>query len=503
MSAELLVWGIYHEGNGGYNTSIFENQITPIDVQNTLSDLREDKIIKEDSSRFYSVSLSAHHRIYTIYTYSKDHEHRNGFTAISIYTNKDRVLSNIFESLNKAIELYLGKKDSTYPNIFDNILDNIEEFQNYNSDVDKSSGTSCYYGTGENSIKYFLNNSNTQQYQKVYATYDNEKIKEKYSPYTKPKKDEPIKIPLNSKSIKKTTYMYAGGSIAMIVFLIWFISTLFPSKNDPPRTRYIDNNIKQTEEKNILTEKFGEYIIKMNLIDNNNKEYYWARNTETVERPTEKILLIKKYKEKLKEFPNVLDNLKSNIQIELISENGIKILLYKNNKVQDFPENLERMQELEGELIPKEIRYFKGTFEVKKKDKWDEASNLSLYEDKIFKYYLKRIEELDENEEVKQDKITETTPPTKKETEDIQNNSTNNNSTTNNKTPDTKKSNNPICTKHDKVVIADLESNLDPDDIEGSIKIINEKLKKLGDCPKCNETKKDLKQRRRDLKEYK
>ena len=500
MSAELLVWGIYHEGNGGYNTSIFENQITPIDVQNTLSDLREDKIIKEDSSRFYSVSLSAHHRIYTIYTYSKDHEHRNGFTAISIYTNKDRVLSNIFESLNKAIELYLGKKDSTYPNIFDNILDNIEEFQNYNSDVDKSSGTSCYYGTGENSIKYFLNNSNTQQYQKVYATYDNEKIKEKYSPYTKPKKDEPIKIPLNSKSIKKKTYMYAGGSIAMIVFLIWFISTLFPSKNAPPRTRYIDNNIKQTEEKNILTEKFGEYIIKMNLIDNN-KEYYWARNTETVERPTEKILLIKKYKEKLKEFPSVLDNLKSNIQIELISENGIKILLYKNNKVQDFPENLERMQELEGELIPKEIRYFKGTFEVKKKDKWDEASNLSLYEDKIFKYYLKRIEELDENEEVKQDKITETTPPTKKVTEDIQNNSTNNNSTTNNKTPDINNPNNSKCIKHDKVDVEDLENNLARDDIEGSEKIIDEKLKKLGNCPKCDKTKEDLKAMRRDLKE--
>ena len=252
MSAELLVWGIYHEGNGGYNTSIFENQITPIDVQNTLSDLREDKIIKEDSSRFYSVSLSAHHRIYTIYTYSKDHEHRNGFTAISIYTNKDRVLSNIFESLNKAIELYLGKKDSTYPNIFDNILDNIEEFQNYNSDVDKSSGTSCYYGTGENSIKYFLNNSNTQQYQKVYATYDNEKIKEKYSPYTKPKKDEPIKIPLNSKSIKKKTYMYAGGSIAMIVFLIWFISTLFPSKNDPPKTRYIDNIVAYINDERVI-----------------------------------------------------------------------------------------------------------------------------------------------------------------------------------------------------------------------------------------------------------
>ncbi|MBT5354553.1 MAG: hypothetical protein HOL56_05600 [Flavobacteriales bacterium] len=499
MSAELLVWGIYHEGNGGYNTSIFESQITPIDVQNTLSDLREDKIIKEDSSRFYSVSLSAHHRIYTIYTYSKDHEHRNGFTAISIYTNKDRVLSNIFESLNKAIELYLGKKDSTYPNIFDNILDNIEEFQNYNSDVDKSSGTSCYYGTGENSIKYFLNNSNTQQYQKVYATYDNEKIKEKYSPYTKPKKDEPIKIPLNSKSIKKKTYMYAGGSIAMIVFLIWFISTLFPSKNDPPRTRYIDNNIKQTEEKNILTEKFGEYIIKMNLIDNNNKEYYWARNTETVERPTEKILLIKKYKEKLKEFPSVLDNLKSNIQIELISENGIKILLYKNNKVQDFPENLERMQELEGELIPKKIRYFKGTFEVKKKDKWDEASNLSLYEDKIFKYYLKGIDNLINIPETTIQDLEEDNEENNKE--DIQNNSTNNNSTTNNKTPDINNPNNSKCIKHDKVDVEDLENNLARDDIEGSEKIIDEKLKKLGNCPKCDKTKGDLKAMRRDLKE--
>ena len=500
MSAELLVWGIYHEGNGGYNTSIFESQITPIDVQNTLSDLREDKIIKEDSSRFYSVSLSAHHRIYTIYTYSKDHEHRNGFTAISIYTNKDRVLSNIFESLNKAIELYLGKKDSTYPNIFDNILDNIEEFQNYNSDVDKSSGTSCYYGTGENSIKYFLNNSNTQQYQKVYATYDNEKIKEKYSPYTKPKKDEPIKIPLNSKSIKKTTYMYAGGSIAMIVFLIWFISTLFPSKNDPPKTRYIDNIVaKQTEEKNILTEKFGEYIIKMNLIDNNNKEYYWARNTETVERPTEKILLIKKYKEKLKEFPNVLDNLKSNIQIELISENGIKILLYKNNKVQDFPENLERMQELEGELIPKEIRYFKGTFEVKKKDKWDEASNLSLYEDKIFKYYLKGIDNLINIPETTIQDLEEDNEENNKE--DIQNNSTNNNSTTNNKTPDINNPNNSKCIKHDKVDVEDLENNLARDDIEGSEKIIDEKLKKLGNCPKCDKTKGDLKAMRRDLKE--
>jgi len=497
MSAELLVWGIYHEGNGGYNTSIFENQITPIDVQNTLSDLREDKIIKEDSSRFYSVSLSAHHRIYTIYTYSKDHEHRNGFTAISIYTNKDRVLSNIFESLNKAIELYLGKKDSTYPNMFDNILDNIEEFQNYNSDVDKSSGTSCYYGTGENSIKYFLNNSNTQQYQKVYATYDNEKIKEKYSPYTKPKKDEPIKIPLNSKSIKKTTYMYAGGSIAMIVFLIWFISTLFASKNDSPKTRYIDNNIKQTEEKDILKQKFGEYIIKIILSDN--KEYYWARNTETVERPTEKILLIKKYKKELKEFPNVLDNLKSNIQIELISENGIKILLYKNNKVQDFPENLERMQELEGELIPKEIRYFKGTFEVKKKDKWDEASNLSLYEDKIFKYYLKGIDNLINIPETTIQDLEEDNEENNEE--DIQNNSTNNNSTTNNKAPDINKPNNSTCTKHDKVVIADLESNLNPDDIEGSIKIINEKLKKLGNCPKCNETKNELKEMRTDLKE--
>ena len=292
--------------------------------------------------------------------------------------------------------------------------------------------------------------------------------------------------------------MYAGGSIAMIVFLIWFISTLFPSKNDPPRTRYIDNNIKQTEEKNILTEKFGEYIIKMNLIDNN-KEYYWARNTETVERPTEKILLIKKYKEKLKEFPSVLDNLKSNIQIELISENGIKILLYKNNKVQDFPENLERMQELEGELIPKEIRYFKGTFEVKKKDKWDEASNLSLYEDKIFKYYLKGIDNLINIPETTIQDLEEDNEENNKE--DIQNNSTNNNSTTNNKTPDINNPNNSKCIKHDKVDVEDLENNLARDDIEGSEKIIDEKLKKLGNCPKCDKTKGDLKAMRRDLKE--
>jgi len=157
------------------------------------------------------------------------------------------------------------------------------------------------------------------------------------------------------------------------------------------------------------------------------------------------------------------------------------------------------MQELEGELIPKEIRYFKGTFEVKKKDKWDEASNLSLYEDKIFKYYLKGIDNLINIPETTIQDLEEDNEENNEE--DIQNNSTNNNSTTNNKAPDINKPNNSTCTKHDKVVIADLESNLNPDDIEGSIKIINEKLKKLGNCPKCNETKNELKEMRTDLKE--
>ena len=157
------------------------------------------------------------------------------------------------------------------------------------------------------------------------------------------------------------------------------------------------------------------------------------------------------------------------------------------------------MQELEGELIPKEIRYFKGTFEVKKKDKWDEASNLSLYEDKIFKYYLKGIDNLINIPETTIQDLEEDNEENNKE--DIQNNSTNNNSTTNNKTPDINNPNNSKCIKHDKVDVEDLENNLARDDIEGSEKIIDEKLKKLGNCPKCDKTKGDLKAMRRDLKE--
>ena len=177
MSTRILVWGVYHKGNGGFNSNFLGFDNTPVDVEESTSDLRESNIIEEDNSRFYSISLTSNHRIYTIHTFSLDHQGRSGFTAISIYTERNVVLINIFESLNSSLNLYLDKKDAIYDKMFEPILNSIEPLSNYNDDEDKSSGASCFYGTGENSINYFLNNSNTQNYKKVYVTHNNNKIK--------------------------------------------------------------------------------------------------------------------------------------------------------------------------------------------------------------------------------------------------------------------------------------------------------------------------------------
>ena len=40
--------------------------------------------------------------------------------------------------------------------MFDPILEDIETFNSYTSDNEKSLGTSCYCKTGENSIRHFL-----------------------------------------------------------------------------------------------------------------------------------------------------------------------------------------------------------------------------------------------------------------------------------------------------------------------------------------------------------
>ena len=487
MSAELLVWGINHKGNGGFNTALFESEITPIDVQDSVSysDLREDKIIQEDSSRFYSVSLSANHRIYSIYTYSKDHQERNGFTAISIYTNKNKVLSNVFVSLNKAIELYLDKRDSIYPNMFEEILDNMEEFQNYNTDENKSSGTSCFYATGENSLKYFLDNSNTQQYQKVYATHDNGKIKEKYPVYSSQKKPQSINTPLNSRNSNKTTYIYIIVSIFLLISMGWFISTLFNNNSgggdggDGGRSKGPNN---QPPIENI---DFGDYEIQFDSLSENYNWFHEQHGNKVTEM-SKRILLIEDNEEILlkNDYDEVLKNLKSAIQKKLVSKDGVQISLYKDNDTFKFPENLSELQKLKSdeELIYIKIRYnYTGDFEkIVEKDVWKYEEVIdSLCKKRIFKYYLEGIDILIRTPDDTKQNLN---PENKDNAKELQNNSEKSSDENNIPTPQKKK---PKCTKHNKVNVKELGTEPSAEDIE-------KEWKKLGNCIKCIEKKNDL-----------
>ena len=507
MSKGLLVWGTSHIGNGGYNTNIFESKTTPVDLRDSLSDLRQDNILKGDNSRFYSVSLSANHRIYSIYTYSEDKQHRNGFTAISIYTNKNKVLSNIFESLNKALALYLDKKDSTFDNMFEQILDNTEEFENCNADEDKSSGTSCFYGTGENHINHFLSASNTQQYQKVYITHDNEKIKEQYPAYTNQKKYDRINTPITPKGVNKITYIYAGGSVVLIIILGWFISTLFNAPNSG-KSKITEKTITEGQEKkDISEEKFGDYQIRLTITDGEEK-YYWAKeNGPEVTEMTRRIILTTKNQDKIKEDNNwsdVLKNLKSSIQTELTSEGGIEILLYKDgNSPDDFLNNIEKLQELEDKLTPKQIRYSKGSFQVKTGEYWKKVEDENLYTQKIFKSYLQGID--DEGEEV----ATTKTPEKPKTTEEDPN-------AGEIQAPEEEKPgqatepkltiNNEVikpepCTKHTLVDIEQLETDIDPKQFESSKRKIEKEIKKLDNCKKCKVKERSLEELLSELRE--
>ena len=70
------------------------------------------------------------------------------------FIQKNKVLSNIYDNLNH-IELYLDKRNSIYDNMFDPILEDIETFNSYTSDNEKSLEPPVK-GTGENSIRHFL-----------------------------------------------------------------------------------------------------------------------------------------------------------------------------------------------------------------------------------------------------------------------------------------------------------------------------------------------------------
>jgi len=421
MSTRILVWGVYHKGIGGFNSNFLGFDNTPVDVEESTSDLRESNIIEEDNSRFYSISLTSNHRIYTIHTYSLDHQGRSGFTAISIYTERSMVLINIFESLNSCLDLYLDKKDAIYDKMFEPILNSIEKLTNYNNDEDNSSGASCFYGTGENSINYFLNNSNTQHYKKVYITHKNNKIKEKYTAYSKYKRLEPLTIPLGPKGPNKSTILLISGFVFLIIMMAWFITSLFSDTNDTNDTHEKTTTIEKIENTNKKIKKitdiyFDGYQVQFTLI-NGVYDYYWQSNKDEVKEITNRIILIRENKDRLREFPNELTFLKSNIQEELISDNGVEILLYNNNNKDNLvlPENIERIKELTDKLIKIQIRYRKGSFEVETPNKWVRPSDSSLYV-KIFQYYLEGISEI-----IKEEKINiEVEEEEKKENKDEQ-----------------------------------------------------------------------------------
>lgn len=490
MSTRILVWGVYHKGNGGFNSNFLGFDNTPVDVEESTSDLRESNIIEEDNSRFYSISLTSNHRIYTIHTFSLDHQGRSGFTAISIYTERNVVLINIFESLNSSLNLYLDKKDAIYDKMFEPILNSIEPLSNYNDDEDKSSGASCFYGTGENSINYFLNNSNTQNYKKVYVTHNNNKIKEKYTAYLKDKgrQPQPSTIPLQTKRPDKSTILLISGFVFLIIMMAWFITSLFSNTNDTNEETATIEKIEKTNEKIVLKKTtkeiadidFDGYKIQF-IVSGEEQIYYWQRNGGKIQEITKQIILIRENRDRLREFPNELTFLKSNIQEELISDNGVEILLYNKKDNLVLPENIERIKELEltDKLIKKQIRYKNGSFEIDNKNKWVRPSNSSLYV-KIFQFYLEGINEIVDGENV----VIEDPKGTEKSIVDT------NVKVKKPRAPD------KICTKHSNVDVKILEDNLDPDEIEKSTNKLNEEIKKLdrsGNCPSCQKKLSKLK----------